>query len=93
MKYHIKPKQAKEISEEQFYSLFEEIVKRDDWYKYHNKKVDIGKMIEYLGEVSVYKDLNHLWVVNHNYNAKELSDALWEAVKDMNAIRFRPKRS
>ena len=46
MKYHITPKQAKEVTEEHFYSMFNEIVKREDWYKYHHKKMDIGKMID-----------------------------------------------
>jgi hypothetical protein len=85
MKYHIKPKQAKEISEEQFYSLFNEIVKRDDWANYHHKKVTIGKMIDFLDGVNVYKGLTNQWYVTcygEEYSGKELTDALWEAVKD-----------
>lgn len=50
MKQHITPKQAAEVSEIEFYSLFPEgIVKREDWANYHHKKVTIGKMIECLG--------------------------------------------
>ena len=48
MKQHLTPKQLLEVTEEQFYSLFDEIVKRNDWSKYHHKKMTIGKMIEYL---------------------------------------------
>lgn len=55
MKQHITPKQAKEITEEQFYSMFctdqtsfDRIVKRKDWANYHHKKVTIGKCIEIL---------------------------------------------
>jgi len=46
LKQHITPSQAQEITEEQFYSLFDEIVKRDDWANFHHKKVTIGKCIE-----------------------------------------------
>lgn len=86
MKYHITPKQAKEITEEQFYSMFNEIVKRDDWYKYHHKKMDIGKMIDYLDGVSINKSLigNEWYVIcdGIEYTGEELVDALWNAVKD-----------
>lgn len=86
MKYHITPNQAKEIKEEQFYSLFNEIVKREDWYKYHHKKMDIGKMIDYLDEVTIGKSvIDNIWnvfVFEENYIGEELVDALWNAVKD-----------
>lgn len=85
MKYHITPKQAKEITDEQFYSLFNEIVRRDDWYKYHHKKMDIGKMIDYLDEVTIGKSsIDGIWnvfVFEENYEGVELVDALWNAVK------------
>lgn len=54
MKYHITPKQAREINEDAFYSLFNEIVKREDWAKYHHKKVTIGKMIDFIDGASIY---------------------------------------
>jgi len=85
MKYHITPKQAKEVTEEHFYSMFNEIVKREDWYKYHHKKMDIGKMIDWLDGVHITKGSAGIWYVqsyNIEYNAIELVDALWEAVKD-----------
>ncbi|HDR7922295.1 hypothetical protein P7D15_01400 [Bacillus cereus] len=86
MKYHITPKQAKEITEEQFYSLFNEIVPRKDWANYHHKKVTIGKMIDYLDEVNISTSLlTKKFVINVDdieYEAMELTDALWLAVKD-----------
>lgn len=85
-KYHITPKQAKEITEEQFYSLFNEIVPRKDWANYHHKKVTIGKMIDYLDEVNISTSLlTKKFVINVDdieYEAMELTDALWLAVKD-----------
>ncbi|PLS19150.1 hypothetical protein CVD28_01710 [Bacillus sp. M6-12] len=48
MKQHIVPKQAKQLTEQQFYDLFEEIVPRKDWANYHHKKVTVGKLIEVL---------------------------------------------
>ncbi|KXY51088.1 hypothetical protein AT268_31795 [Bacillus cereus] len=86
MKYHITPKQAKEITEEQFYSLFNEIVPRKDWANYHHKKVTIGKMIDYLDEVNISTSLlTKKFIINVDdieYEAIELTDALWLAVKD-----------
>lgn len=86
MKYHITPKQAKEITEEQFYSLFNEIVPRKDWANYHHKKVTIGKMIDYLDEVNISTSLlTKKFIINVDdieYEAMELTDALWLAVKD-----------
>lgn len=57
MKQHILPKQAKQLTEPQFYELFEEIVPRKDWANYHHKKVTIGKLIEVLrgyGQISFF---------------------------------------
>lgn len=87
IKYHITPKQAKEVTEEQFYSFFSEIVPRKNWANYHHRKMDIGKMIEYLDEVSVSKSINGVWNVcvfltDKNYEGKELVDALWGAMRD-----------
>ncbi|HFJ9376693.1 TPA: hypothetical protein ACGW65_000945 [Bacillus paranthracis] len=86
MKYHITPKQAKEITEEQFYSLFNEIAPRKDWANYHHKKVTIGKMIDYLDEVNISTSLlTKKFIINVDdieYEAMELTDALWLAVKD-----------
>ena len=86
MKYHIKPKQAKEITEQQFYSMFNEIVPRNDWANYHHRKMTIGKMIDWLDGVNINKGASK-WHITVNddgkeYAAKELTDALWEAVKD-----------
>lgn len=85
MKYHISPKQAKEITEEQFYSMFNEIVPRKDWANYHHKKMTIGKMIDWLDGVNVNRGSDKLWYViseHKEFIGKELADALWEATKD-----------
>lgn len=86
MKYHITPKQAKEVTEEQFYSFFNEIVPRKDWANYHCKKMDIGKMIDYLDEVTISKSIvDGMWnllIFDKNYEGKDLVDTLWEAMKD-----------
>ncbi len=87
MKYHISPKQAKEITEEQFYSMFDEIVPRKDWANYHHRKMDIGKMIAWLDEITIGKSVvDGMWNVftmeERHYEGKELVDALWEAMKD-----------
>lgn len=86
MKTHISPKQAREVSEETFYSVFNELVPRKDWATYHHKKMDIGRMIDYLDEVKITKSvMNDMWDVfcfKQHYKEKELVDALWEAMKD-----------
>lgn len=52
MKQHITPKQAKEITEEQFHTLFSNqhwsSYRRENWADYHHKKVTMGKMMELL---------------------------------------------
>ena len=87
MKYHITPKQAKDVSEEEFYSIFNEIVPRKDWANYHHKKMDIGKMIDFLDEVTIGKSIVdgnwNLFVDEKHYEGKELVDILWGAVKDV----------
>jgi hypothetical protein len=87
MKQHILPKQAAEITEDQFYSLFpDELVKRDDWANYHHKKVTIGKMIEFLsldGDLEITQ-FPESWFVSQCYlsaDHEELVDALWEIIK------------
>ncbi|MBD8836278.1 hypothetical protein IFU39_00395 [Paenibacillus sp. CFBP 13594] len=88
MKYHITPKQAREVTEEQFYSFFNEIVPRSNWASYHCRKMDIGKMIDYLDEVTVGRSIvDRKWNVctfltDRHYEGKELVDALWEAMKE-----------
>ncbi|MCP1184911.1 hypothetical protein [Paenibacillus sp. 1781tsa1] len=86
MKYHITPKQAKEVTEEQFYSFFSDIVPRKDWANYHHRKMDIGKMIDYLDEVIISKSvIDGMWNVaafDKHYEGKEFVDALWQAMKD-----------
>ena len=47
MKQYIISKQEQEISEEQFYSMFDEIVRRKNWVDFHYKKLTIGFMIEF----------------------------------------------
>lgn len=81
MKQHITPKQAKEVTEDQFYSMFDEIVKRDDWANYHHKKVTVGKMIEFLDGVYIFRDKDEEWTVSTIYCGYDLVDTLWEAVK------------
>lgn len=87
MKQHILPKQALEITEEQFYSLFEEKkVKRSDWVNFHHKKMTIGQMIEYLGvpKISKLTTYGGKWgvIIFHTlFESDELCDALWKAVK------------
>lgn len=93
MKQHITPSQAKEITEEQFYSLFDdEIVYRKDWADYHYKKITIVKMIEILQDIgiTIQDKYNSGWEVtlwkwnghgNDSFENEELCDTLWEAVK------------
>lgn len=99
MKQHITPSQAQEITEEQFYSLFDEIVKRKDWAHFHHKKVTIGKCIEVLENSNRFKGLHKsdtdgeykVYVVLDDSNGwneyiksdKELVNALWQAVKEI----------
>lgn len=89
MKQHITPAQALEITEDQFYSLFDEIVKRKDWANFHHKKVTIGKCIELLdfSLIKIEYDgfINNYYVqTNKGTNGKpELIDALFQAVKSI----------
>lgn len=91
MKQHITPKQAAEISEYQFASMFDcNFVRRKDWTDYHHKKVTIGKMIDFLvdrkWDICIEMNDKNFLVKNNidekEYLEKELCDALWEAVKD-----------
>lgn len=86
MKQHITPKQAKQLAESQFYSLFDEIVPRADWAHYHHKKVTIGKLIESLGDVTITQahkgstwEVSVAYEPNATYQERELIDALWDA--------------
>lgn len=92
MKQHILPKQALEVSKTEFYSFFppNELVERNDWAKYHHKKITIGKMIEILKELNWEVNISSYeskYRVSNNYSnelmicKKELCDALWEAIK------------
>ena len=58
MKEHITPSQAKEITKEQFYTLFKNqhwaCVNRNDWADYHHKKVTIGKMLYMIKDSNYY---------------------------------------
>lgn len=95
MKQHITPKQALEVSDLQFYSLFPEgIVERNDWANYHHKKMTIGKMIEYLFNRGHKVTIDNCrpcsvkdWRLDKEYCQMEVCDALWEAVKhEVNAF-------
>lgn len=88
MKQHITPNQAKEITEDQFYSLFNEIVKRNDWADYHYKKITIGKMIEILDKDYVLEMTTSeikVWLKGDIRTIRRyeggLCDTLWKAVK------------
>jgi hypothetical protein len=93
MKEHIVPKQAIELPEEQFYSLFPEgVVKRDDWANYHHKKVTVGKMMAYLrfkgatlelvmGNTSILRVYNE--TRSYKFASSELCDALWKAILEV----------
>ncbi len=94
MKMHITPQQAQEITGEQFYSLFDEIVKRDDWANFHHKKVTIGKCIEILEPYTPKIEKGRHWMMEivtgklprynfPTYQNKELCDCLWQAVKEI----------
>lgn len=92
MKQHITPKQAKQLTESQFYSLFKEIVPRKDWANYHHKKVTIGKIMEVLQDSYILNvaTINRSWrvllfslngsLLLHESNHKELIDALFESL-------------
>lgn len=60
MKQHITPKQANELGENMFYELFPDLVRREEWAKYHHKKITIGKLIETIGSYhKIYISGNH----------------------------------
>lgn len=95
MKQHITPDQAKQLEEQEFYYLFEKdgiLHRPKDWYRYHHKKVTIGKMIEFLSNkynenlkfhISP-KDLkwNRVYIdIENGYGySGELCDGLWACV-------------
>lgn len=87
MKQHISPEQVKQISEEQFYLLFAEIVKRDDYATFHHKKMTIGKMMEFLRQnfqVRVYSD-STAWnirlfdLMDYDHNPENVLWGEWKA--------------
>ena len=93
MKQHITPKQAKEITEEQFYSLFDDIVRRKNWANYHHSKVTVGKLIELIGNsyeiraIRVDHKRKKVYVVvknnisSYTFEGDELCDILWGIIK------------
>lgn len=91
IRQHILPKQALEVTKEQFYTMFEEIVDRPDWARFHHKKVTIGKMIEFLltqgcvywkADMDSYSRVGlHIDGIVYDFREKELCNALWEATK------------
>lgn len=92
MKEHITPKQAQQLAEGDFYNLFKIEVKREDWYKYHHKKVTIPKLLGVLkkechfdlnitdstNEITVYIAGNDQLVYNNQNH--ELIDLLYDTV-------------
>lgn len=86
MKSHVTPKQLQEIDEEVFYSLFDKIVKRKDWCKYHHKKMDIAKMIEILKylykniDINITDSISYVKIGDMCFSSNELCNALWTAV-------------
>lgn len=86
MKTHITPKQAEEISEEHFYSFFDQLMPREDWATCYHKKMDLAMMLDFLDEVKVEKDSSkgkwNVTVDDRHYKRKNLVDALWAAMKD-----------
>lgn len=49
MKQHITPSQAKEVSFQDFCTIYQsELVYREDWTVYHAKKMTIGKLLDFL---------------------------------------------
>lgn len=92
MRQHIYPKDAMKVSKEQFYSLFnEDLVDREDWAKYHHKKVTIGKMLEFLHnsydevylnfkDKKVFIELNTSSKTEFKAHGEELVEILWEAI-------------
>lgn len=94
MKQHLLPMQACHFTKETFYSFFDELVDRDDWHKYHHKKMTIGKMIELLHKkykVEIVGGENFLITlydkdqVIYKTTRKELVDALYFALLHVTA--------
>ncbi|QSF43435.1 hypothetical protein [Paenibacillus tianjinensis] len=89
MKQHILPKQALEISKEQFYELFPEgLVDRNNWATYHHKKMTIGKMIEVMFNKGHKITIDNCipcsvkdYLIEKEYCQMNVCDALWDAVK------------
>lgn len=100
MKEHILPKQAKQLTKEEFYRLNNDMVSRDDWANYHHKKITVGKMIVFINQFDrpkIYFGLNtSYWHVelldqSQSFVSKELVDALFNAllwiIKNQEIIR------
>jgi hypothetical protein len=81
MKQHISPKQLKEITKVQFYTLLPDFVIRNDWSEYHHKKITIGKMIEILIDRDV--NVSNILKLKDNKEAKNLCNILWIEIKKM----------
>jgi hypothetical protein len=85
MKHHITSQQAKEVTQEQLYSLFAKDVSVTlDAYVY--TEINSAKMIEIIDEVTIAKSMDgkfHVITLDEShFSAIELVDALWEATKD-----------
>ena len=84
MKQHILPKQAKEITKEQFYKLFPDLVDRKNWADYHHKKITMGKMMEFLWEKKAPLTVHLVFsgnAENKDESFENLCNVLWEQVK------------
>lgn len=83
MKQHITPDQFKEMDELDAVKLFD-LVPRKEWYKYHHKKVTIGKMMKILEQKDKRVLISRLVYYNHclahDYPC-DLCDELWEEIK------------
>jgi len=90
MKQHISPMQAREVTEEQFYSFYPEgeLVRRKDWATYHHKKMTIGKMIEIMTNKGHKITIDNCtpcsvkdYMIDKEYCQMSVCDTLWDAVK------------
>lgn len=91
MKEHLLPKQLKELGREKFYMFFPSLVIREDWAKYHNKKITIPKLIEIIQSTnneqifieSIVVEKQVCWKITNGKNIiieKELIDALFKII-------------
>lgn len=87
MKEHITPKQLKEIQKDEFYSLFDNIVHRKDWYRFHHHKMTVGKLIaindKYINKINITHE-KPKYIIDTTIGIIQgncLCDVLWELTK------------